>query len=430
MAELKRISSVDGFVHDIDHISGLSADKCNMLFLSDRSLYVLQNLAGYDVGFYSRYGVIFGGGRYTPVTEGGPDEPLLIDTISLIRQELSMDCLTDLIGAMNGLAGAVRAAGAGSSCCGTTGEIPNIAGEKDGTPPFGYLEPDPITDRRCKAANYIWLAVDGMLEKLEDSPVEEFALLGISAMTGLISSLILLSVTGPVYVSLIIVAAAATISIAVALIVTGVDVGVIRTKWQANAQDIVTALYQNFTPAEVKTDVIAVLEADGLSLVNQVVVRAVMPDYALNLLWFETDDSAADIDGQPLTYSCASECFEFYQTTEAEGGMGEVTDLGGGLFRMDGALAGDAKYRCGVKFNWVPEIPDCCGDEKSVAYDSGTQTGFDGAAGVRVREDDDPPGCPTTIEIYGDDEMWVGSLDARTVVLRSNDPFSTTFSWV
>lgn len=82
------INRARGFVHDIEFLSGLSDEPCNVRLLSDRSLYVMQNLASKDVGFYARYGTIIDQGQYIPVENGTTNAELVDTTQDLIRKEL------------------------------------------------------------------------------------------------------------------------------------------------------------------------------------------------------------------------------------------------------------------------------------------------------------------------------------------------------
>lgn len=429
MTSSKSIAKVSGFVQDIDTLRDLSTDACNMVFLSDRSLYCLQNLASKEVGFYSRYGVILAGGRYMPVTSGDADEGLVIDVINGIKGELSMGCLEDLITAITGLNGAISSAATASSCCSTTGDVVQEDGEEGGPPPEGFDPPDPITDRKCKAANYVWVAVDDMLEKLIASPVEEFLTLGIGTMTGLVSGLLGLAVVGAVFASLVILGAGAVLSIVLAIIVLGVDLSAIKTLWLSEAGDIVQALWESTSASDARDRVLVVLTTAGLSAVNQVVARALLPDIALNLLFFEFEGSSAEIDVQPITYPCAPPCLEFYTMSVAQGGGGTVEDLGGGVIRMTSAPGGDGRERVGVRMWWNNSINDCCGPEITVEYLSGPTTGYDSTEGVRVWEDGPGEDCVARTQVYGASTMFVGSLASRQVLLRKvSAPFVVEFT--
>lgn len=430
MASPKDISRVPGFVNDIDVLSGLSTDPCNMVFLSDRSLYCLQNLASKEVNFYSRYGTILEGGRYIPVTEGDANEGLTIDVINGIKGELSMGCLEDLIAAINGLNGAIASSATASSCCATTGDVVQEDGEEGGTPPPGFEEPDPITDRKCKASNYVWVAVDDMLAKLIASPVEEFLTLGVGAMTGLVGGLLGLATVGAVFLSLVILGAGAVLSIVLAIVVVGVDLAAIKTLWLSEAGDIVQALWESTSASDARDRVLVILAAAGLSAVNQAVARALLPDMALNLLFFEFEGSSAEIDAQPITYPCVDPCLEFYTLSIAQGGGGTVVDLGGGVVRFTSAPGIDGRERVGASMWWNNSADDCCGPEITVEYLAGPTTGYDGTDGVRVWEDGPGDDCQALVEIYGADTMFVGPLTSRRVMLRKvSVPFVVDFTF-
>jgi hypothetical protein len=420
---------VPGFVQDIDVLSGLSADPCNLVFLSDRSLYCLQNLAGKEVNFYSRYGTILDGGRYIPVASGDANEGLAIDVINGIKGELSMGCLEDLITAINGLNGAIASSATASSCCATTGDVVQEDGERGGSVPAGFDPPDPITDRRCKASNYVWVAVDDMLAKLIASPVEEFLTLGVGAMTGLVGGLLGLAAVGAVFLSLVILGAGAVLSIVLAIVVAGVDLPAIKALWLSEAGDVVQALWESTSASDARDRVLVVLDTAGLSAVNQVVARALLPDIALNLLFFEFEGSSAEIDAQPITYPCVAPCVKFFTIPLVQGGGGTVVDLGGGVIRLTSAPGLDGRERVGVRMWWDEVTPDCCGPELTVTYLSGPTTGYDGTEGVRVWEDGPGGDCISLTQVYGASVMFVGSWSSRQVLLRKvSVPFVVDFT--
>jgi len=47
-----------GWVHDLNELLDLSADRCHILCVSARTLYLLANIAALDIGFAKRYATL------------------------------------------------------------------------------------------------------------------------------------------------------------------------------------------------------------------------------------------------------------------------------------------------------------------------------------------------------------------------------------
>lgn len=188
----RRLSRVGGFVHDINTVASLSDVPNNIRLLSDRSLYILQNLSLEDVTFLSRYGEILTGDFYLPVVAGAPEESDVQDAVDLIRRDLNsmgvealLECLCSAIGAL-----VEQGAVAGQ----VVGDIAS-----DGTVDYGPGEqfPDQSSyfDAKCNVANGIYDTILGLVDWLDDNDVGLIAGLFGGVTSGL---LVAIALSGPV----------------------------------------------------------------------------------------------------------------------------------------------------------------------------------------------------------------------------------------
>ncbi len=188
----RAISRVGGFVHDISTVASLSDEPDNIRLLSDRSLYILQNLSLEDITFLSRYGEILTGGFYLPVTAGSPEESDVVDAVNLIRRDLNSMAVEQLLDCI---------------CQATSAlvELGVLAGQKvevepsDGVVPIGPDEqfPDQASYfvAKCNAANAIYDTVLATVQWLEANNID---LLG-GLLGGMTTALALgLLISGPV----------------------------------------------------------------------------------------------------------------------------------------------------------------------------------------------------------------------------------------
>ncbi len=165
----RAISRVGGFVHDIETVASLSDEPNNIRLLSDRSLYILQNLSLEDITFLSRYGEILTNGFYLPVTAGSPEESDVVDAVDLIRRDLNSMAVEELLECI---------------CQTNTAlvELGVLGGQKvevepsDGVVPVGPGEqfPDQSSyfDAKCNAANAIYDTVLETVQWLDDNNVD------------------------------------------------------------------------------------------------------------------------------------------------------------------------------------------------------------------------------------------------------------------
>jgi hypothetical protein len=78
-------------IHDLSKIAELSPSVMNARLLSDRSLYILQNLAAQDVILMDRYAVQFDNNGYYLVEDSDSEYPDYISASNLVALELSQE---------------------------------------------------------------------------------------------------------------------------------------------------------------------------------------------------------------------------------------------------------------------------------------------------------------------------------------------------
>jgi hypothetical protein len=82
-----------GSVHNVDHALALAESGCNILIVSDATLYAIQNLVALDLTFMSRWAdQIFDFG-YNPITPDSANYDQWVDLVHQIQSEVvDMSC--------------------------------------------------------------------------------------------------------------------------------------------------------------------------------------------------------------------------------------------------------------------------------------------------------------------------------------------------
>ena len=188
----REISKVGGFVHDINTVSSLSDEPNNMRLLSDRSLYILQNLSLEDVTFLSRYGEILAGDLYLPVTAGSSEEGDVEDAVDLIRRDLNSMAVEQLLDCICQATTELVKLGV---LAGQKVEVAASDGEVDVGPDEQFPDQESYLVAKCNAANAIYDTVLGTVQWLETNNID---LLG-GVLGGMTTALAMgLLISGPV----------------------------------------------------------------------------------------------------------------------------------------------------------------------------------------------------------------------------------------
>lgn len=298
------IKNARGFVHDIEAVKVLSEESCNLRFLSDRTLYILQNLAYLDTAFHSRYGTILEGGIYTPVDPISSDGQVVDNANYNLSQELALSGCDEL-SAINVTLLAINDTllAANQTGCGTCGsEIEDIS---EDWPSIGSgldFETLPAYDTyRCKAANWI---VDGLLDaftKFAAYDLDFWVSTTVASGAALIWAIVITTFIG----SLIVAVAGVVVAFTVALI-TGltIDLEDIRDELISNRAALVCALYGGANAQDSKDRFLAELLSGGLNAAETALMGIILVMDILNNL-FEFNPI---IDAYTATTSCATCC--------------------------------------------------------------------------------------------------------------------------
>lgn len=259
MGNLVPYSRPRGALHDLGHIITLSVCRDRILCVSERTLYILQNLAALDVEFAARYSDEFYPDGYIPVARDDPvNWELFTQTYEQLQVEVE-DMTCDIQAGLEAIAAALSSQGSTGACNVGGGivscvvDIPNDEllgpGDSSGDP---YVDPDPpegfatweeYLTYKCQAAYFIW-----HLERKHMVALRNFDLVALSA-----------SIVGPVIAGLAgVLPAAFTPAGFVVFVASIVAIGVVAAAswawmddmidwWDTNQQEIVCALYNSGT---------------------------------------------------------------------------------------------------------------------------------------------------------------------------------------
>lgn len=313
---------------------------------------------------------------------------------------------------------------AGNCGCETVGTETEPTGD-DGTPETGPGTPWPdeedYFDYRCKAAGEIIRRITQSIHILQDYTEGSYFGAAITLITSALTAALTAAGLGPLLAQLGWLATIAGALVADELI----DLDAIDDLLTNSFDSLLCELYEGSSAQQSKDNFVAFLEGSSLNAASVAFLQLFLTNGVLNWMWQYEEKIAV----APTVYDCEScnaPCLEYQVMSEAEGGKGPVSDLGGGSFQMQGELASDGKYRCGVAFNVYPDRSASCGPYKTVTYAGGTTT-FENSIGVRTWLDG-AGGFPNTTLDYQATTIWSGGKVCRQIVLRSNSPFQTTFT--
>lgn len=291
------LSRAGGFVHDITTVAALSDQQNNIRLLSDRSLYILQNLSQEDVTFLSRYGEMLGGDFYLPVLSGSPEESDVENAKDLIRRDLNDMAVEDLLECICQAIGLLAEQGQvqleQGSAEGTTSDVP----PSDGTVVVGPGEKFPTQeayyDAKCNAANGIFDTILVAIDWLDDNHADLLAGQFGGVTTGLIAALV---AAGPVGWGTVL-AASTVAGIATLLIRYSLDFGDVSDALGEQHEECVKALYNGGNTIQARDGFMIELDnaATSTTLLEQELVGFMLSNSVLNQL-FDIGDSVVSYD--------------------------------------------------------------------------------------------------------------------------------------
>lgn len=308
---IRVIARTKGYVHDIDKIKALS-DGCNLVVLSDRALYVLQNLAEADCQFPSRYGHILDDGLYIPIElDGSEDEQAYQQTIYEISGGLSMGCLEDFQAA---LVAAIQAAGQTAGlCCDVRTEVTGQYSEPDSTTgnpgsevPPGYGTTPNTPDDHCLMSNYYYRQFIATLELFDTYNVLGWLAVGLSAGISQIIAL-LTEVLATAFVPLVTGQFGAMIAIAEELLdLPDTLLTAMITALEADEEGFVCAMYTAGNVGQAQNNLGDWAQSNFTNIAQIGLMNAILNPYALAGLFFPSDAALAEAAELVDPFDCAA----------------------------------------------------------------------------------------------------------------------------
>jgi hypothetical protein len=291
----------------------LSDEPNNIRLLSDRSLYILQNLSSEDVTFLSRYGDILTDGFYLPVTAGAPEEGDVESAVDLIRRDLNSMAVEQLLECI---------------CAATNAlvELGVLAGQKvEDAPSNGEVSVGPdeqFPDQasyfvaKCNASNAIYDTVLATVQWLETNNID---LLGglLGGMTTALGMGLLIS--GPVGWAVTLAAVTVT-GITTYLISQTIDFSDLEDALIDVHDELVLSLFNASNTITAKDSFIAEIAAstEPTTAIERDLVRLMLSSDLLNLLFDPRQDVGSYQSPSPVDCGTALLASWTYPT-DAEG---------------------------------------------------------------------------------------------------------------
>lgn len=307
------ISRANGFVHDINVVASLSDEPTNIRLLSDRSLYILQNLSLEDVTFLSRYGEILTGGFYLPVLAGSPEEADVVTAVDLIRRDLNsmsveqlLECICETNTAL------VEQGTVGGSVVG----VISSDGEVATGPDEQFPDQTSYFDAKCNVANAIFDTVLGLVDWLDDNDVDLLAGLFGGVTSGL---LVAIALAGPVGWSWAIVGALIT-SLAGYIVRLSINFSDLSAALNDTQDECVLGLFNSSNAATARTTFVEAVEAGSpaITSVESAFLGMLMVSDLLNNLFSPREDIVHYASPSPV--DCGSALLQVW--TFAASGQG------------------------------------------------------------------------------------------------------------
>ena len=310
--ERRLLSRVGGFVHDISALTSLSDEPNNIRLLSDRSLYVLQNLSQEDITFLSRYGELLGGDFYLPVEAGSPEASDVQDAVDLIRRDLNDMSVEDLLECICTNLTVLSEQGANE---GQDVEGPDSNGEISVGP--GEQFPDQATyfNAKCSAANAIYDTVKGASDWLVDNNVD----LILNLFGGITSGVtMMLIVAGPVGWAIKVVSSV-VIAIAGYLISENIDFDDLSDALDDTHDEAVQALYNASDGVTARANFIEAVAAGtpAITAVEEGLLSLMLSSEALDQLFSPREDVADYTSPDPVDCGTTLAIWTFPSDTQS-----------------------------------------------------------------------------------------------------------------
>lgn len=275
-----RYTATAGAIHDLIKVGDMDPSPCHLLCVSERTLYLLHNLAAEDITYRARYAIELGQGVFRPVDLSDPEWNDFTDAVEGFQLEvIDMTCdieaglesigdgLTAIAESMAnqpGGCGAIDVNLPGADCI---SEIPNEEWEGSAEiDPGEEGEGDPVPDDfetweeyyayKCDAAHYIWQILRNMFA----------ATMGLGGLQ-LTSAIIVPAIAGAAgMLPAVLTPVGFVVFVGAIIVVGGLSILAITESFQMieylddNKDDIICALYESGTSADAVTALTTILE--------------------------------------------------------------------------------------------------------------------------------------------------------------------------
>lgn len=282
----REMARVGGFVHDINAVVSLSDEPNNIRLLSDRSLYILQNLSLEDITFLSRYGEILSDGFYLPVLAGTSEEADVEDAINLVRRDLNNMAVEELLECICAAQNALVELGV---LAGQKVENEPSDGEVSVGPDDQYPDQASYFVAKCAASNAIYDTVLASVQWLETNNIDLIGGL-IGGMTTALAMGLLIS--GPVGWAVTLAAVTVT-GITTYLISQVVNFSDLEDALVDVHDELVLSLFNSSNTITAKFNFLAEIAASSepTTLVERDLVALMLSSDLLNLLFDPRQDT-------------------------------------------------------------------------------------------------------------------------------------------
>lgn len=338
MTEVRQLDRVAGSLFDVSGLQGLSEDTCNLLLVSDRTLFLLERFARNEVNWQARYIEQYvGADEYIPVDEASDDFDFVKEVARIFRLEVT-DMSCDLVTALNSIAAAISEAQAASCGCEIGSDVDTDDGETGGPLPgpvngVEYEEASAIEDRKCLAANYIHQSILAIVTELKLNRADQYGFAGLAFVLSLLATTIGALVAGPVGL-LVGAVVGSFLAMATLLFKASFSLALLETAIEGDEQAGICALYSAWSASDAREAYLDYLADEGATSLELEFVEYFLSNNLLNLLFFAWGDSEEVIAEVTPTHVCttcptAYGCpWEFLLDGETPLGSGDLTKDG------------------------------------------------------------------------------------------------------
>lgn len=284
--QARLIRSVNGSIFDVAALSEISEDDCHVLFVSGRTLYLMQHFARNEVNWLSRYSE----GQvselwYLPVDLDSAETLDLVEDIARnYRLEVSMNC-AEIIEAIGGLVtqlGLINTNLQGAISCGCDGDTFDhnpLDYEDVENPGEEYLE------QRCRVANVLHDRIRNFAATIDTLGIVHLLNLGVGTATAIVGGLV---VAGPAgWGTLLVVGVVSGILLLLNELSVGA-LGSLVTEMDENQDDLICALYNAADAEQARTQYLEILDGQGVNAAVQQIVAFMLTNTVTNQLFAPT----------------------------------------------------------------------------------------------------------------------------------------------